>query len=113
MGSAGNRQVHLEWHVRPGSPVAGYKPYRGLASGEEEETPIYEVTTTDLSWEWTDTDVRNGTQYFYLVRYIDTSQPPVFSAPSNEASAIPSNLSSARAHLRGEDDDLAPRRPGG
>ncbi|MBD3176918.1 MAG: hypothetical protein GF320_17205, partial [Armatimonadia bacterium] len=94
--TAGNRQIELEWVLSESPPctVGGYKLYRGLVSGEQDPTPVHEVTTSAHSGSWTDTDVYNGTQYFYIVKYIDDQTPPAFSAPSNEASAIPSNLNS-------------------
>jgi len=66
--TAGNRQILLGWHLsnpEPDHMPAGYKLYRGLASGAEDPQPVYEVQTTELAWEWLDTDVRNGTEYFY------------------------------------------------
>jgi fibronectin type 3 domain-containing protein len=64
--SAGNTTVALAWTPPAsdgGSPINGYKIYRGTASGNE--TLI--TTVSNLATSYTDTGLINGTTYYYQV----------------------------------------------
>ena len=82
--TAGNAQVALSWAAPSsdgGSPVTGYKLYRGTAAGAETFTGI---TVTGTSH--TDTGLTNGTTYFYKVSAVNGVGEGSLSA---EASATP------------------------
>ena len=82
-GSAGDGAVNLGW-VAPwdgGSPITGYAIYRGLAPGTATDH-----ASTGLTAGYTDTDVSNGTTYYYQVAALNA----LGTGPrSNEVSAAP------------------------
>lgn len=85
LASAGNGYVNLTW-AQPssdgGSPIVGYRLYRGVASGGE--TFLVEVSTSFHN----DTDTGNGITYFYQV----SASNSVGEGPkSGEVEATPSN----------------------
>lgn len=77
--SVGNSQVTLNWDAIAGA--TGYNVKRSTTAGGPYET-IANVTTTS----YVDTDVVNGTTYYYAVTAITADDE---SANSNEASATP------------------------
>jgi fibronectin type 3 domain-containing protein len=77
--TAGNAQVSLSWTASTGA--SGYNVKRSTTSGGP-YTRIASPTNTN----YTDTDLTNGTKYFYVVSAVDSSGE---SANSAEASATP------------------------
>jgi fibronectin type 3 domain-containing protein len=85
-GSGAGGKVTLNWKAveKSALPVAGYNVYKGLAPGDEAATPI---TATPVAWpSYADTDVEVGKVYYYLVKVVTSSNPPVEGDPSNEIS---------------------------
>ena len=70
-------------------PIAGYAIYRGTTAGGESSTPIDTVSASVTTY--TDTNVTQGTTYYYYVKAFDNQDPPNYSAPSNEVSATVSS----------------------
>jgi fibronectin type 3 domain-containing protein len=86
---AGDRSVTLTW-ITPGSggsPITGYRIYRGTASGAG--TFHAAVGTVDT---YTDTAVTNGTTYYYVVTAVNGVGE---SGPSQERPAMPVAVPSA------------------
>jgi len=82
--SAGNLQVSLSWTTPSdgGSPITGYRLYRGTTSGSLSLYASLGVTTS-----YTDTSVTNGVTYYYQVSAVNA----VGEGPrSNQVSATPS-----------------------
>jgi fibronectin type 3 domain-containing protein len=83
--TAGNTTIALSWSApasNGGSPITGYKVYRGTASGGETL-----LTTVGLVTSLVDaTGIVNGTTYYYKVSAVNAAGE---STRSNEASAIP------------------------
>lgn len=76
---AGNKKVDLKWDAVEGSTI--YNVKRSLTPGGP-----YETITTTSAITYTDTNVANGTTYYYVVTaVIDGKEGP----NSNEASATP------------------------
>ena len=78
-----NRSVALDWDDNADSDLAGYNVYRGTTPGVYAKVNTSLVTTSAYS----DTGLTNGTEYYYVVRAVDTSGNE--STDSNEAYAIP------------------------
>ena len=78
----GDTQVSLDWDNNTEADLAGYNVYRSTTSG----TGYAIIETTTVS-EYTDTDLTNGTTYYYVVTALDTSNNE--SGYSNEDSATP------------------------
>jgi len=82
--TAGNANVQLSWDPptsNGGSPLTGYRIYRGTAPGDE--TMLADV---GLLTSWTDTTAVNGTTYFYEISALNrVGEGPI----SNELSATP------------------------
>lgn len=86
----GESQVILSWD--PVAGAASYNIYRGLVSGG------YSLLNNSLSANYTDLDVINGTQYYYVVTAVNSFG--LESGYSNEASAMPHwNIDDARLHF--------------
>ncbi|MFL5936043.1 MAG: fibronectin type III domain-containing protein [Gaiellaceae bacterium] len=88
--TAGNASVTLSWSVPAsdgGSPVTGYKLYRGMSSGSETL-----LTTLGTATSWTDTGLGNGTTYYYKLTAGNAAGD---SSLSNEVSAIPATTPAA------------------
>lgn len=85
--AAGDSQVVLDWDDNIESDLAGYNVYRSTTSGDYGDAIATGVTSSD----YTDTELTNGTEYFYVVTAVDTSGNE--SAESNEASAQPEESS--------------------
>lgn len=84
--TAGNGVVDLDWDDNTESTFAGYNLYRSASSGagfEKVNTDLMEVS------EYSDTDVINGTTYFYKVSAVDTAGYE--SDRSEEVAATPRN----------------------
>jgi len=80
-------RITLNWGAStPGiNPIAGYAIYRCETSGCG---PTSALDTTDASTlTYTDTQASGGITYFYTVRAFDNQALPLYSDPSNEASA--------------------------
>ena len=98
--TAGNAQVTLNWSApsdNGGSPLTGYKLYRGTSSGAETLLATLGTATT-----YTDTGLTNGNTYFYKLAAANAAGD---SALSNEVSAIPATTPTradveARDHRR-------------
>jgi Tol biopolymer transport system component len=79
--TAGNTQATLTW--TPSAGAASYKLYRGTTKGGESPIPIQ----TGLSGtSFTDTNLTNGTTYYYEVTAVNLAGE---SGPSNEVSVTP------------------------
>lgn len=82
--TGGDGVVTLEWSPPTddgGSPVTGYKVYRGTTSGQ-----LSELTTLPDVLSFDDTGVTNGVTYYYEVSALTSAGE---GPPSNEASATP------------------------
>ena len=94
---AGDAQVALTW-TRPafdgGSPITGYKVYRGTSPGSESLLP---TIADHRSTTYTDTTAANGTTYYYKVTAVNAlGEGPL----SNEASATPAAVVAPRRAAR-------------
>jgi hypothetical protein len=69
--TAGNATVHLSWTAASdgGSPLTGYKVYRGTTSGGESATPI--ATPGAATTTYDDNTVQNFTTYYYQVSAVN------------------------------------------
>ncbi|MGE5484576.1 MAG: fibronectin type III domain-containing protein [Ignavibacteriales bacterium] len=95
--SAGDAQVSLSWDTV--AEATGYKVKRYTTAGGPYDVIASEVTGTD----YLDTDVTNGTTYYYVVSAVHTSGE---SANSNEASATPhANAPAAPENLQASAGD--------
>jgi hypothetical protein len=84
MAVAGDGSVSLDWDDNPESSVSGYNIYRSFFSG----VPGSKVNTEVVgSSEYTDTDLLNGTTYYYSVKAVD--QAGNESESSDEVAATP------------------------
>ena len=82
--TAGTGQVDLDWNDNGESDLAGYDVYRSTTSGSGYSKINAALVTTS---NYTDTQVSNGTTYYYVVQAVDTSSNT--SANSNQDSATP------------------------
>jgi hypothetical protein len=82
--AAGNGQVSLDWADNSEADLAGYNVYRSTTSGSGYARVNGALVTQSA---FTSTGLTNGTQYFFVVRAVDTSGNE--SGNSNEASATP------------------------
>ena len=78
-----NGSVALDWNDNTDADLAGYNVYRGTTSGVYTKINSSVVTASAYN----DTGLTNGTEYYYVVRAVDTSGNE--SPNSNEAYAIP------------------------
>jgi hypothetical protein len=82
--TAGNGTVSLNWNDNIEFDLAGYNVYRSTTSGggySKLNGPL--LTASD----YIDSNVINGTTYYYIVKAVDTSSNE--SSPSGEVSTIP------------------------
>ncbi len=89
--TAGNVQVVLSWSApssNGGSPITGYDVYEGTSPGGESATALNTSLISGTSY--TVTGLTNGTTYYFTVKAVNAVGS---SAASNEASAIPPNIS--------------------
>jgi hypothetical protein len=65
--------VRLTWTVPPdgGSPITGYKIFRGTSSGGEDVDPVATPAANETSYD--DTSVTGGTKYFYQVAAVNVN----------------------------------------
>jgi hypothetical protein len=105
-GLAGNRVNHLSWTVPNdgGTPITGYKVYRGTAANSE--TLLTSVSASTTAYD--DTAVTNGTTYYYRVaakNFIGDS------ATSNEVALTPMVTAAPSAprklNAKGKGDGIA------
>ena len=89
--AAGNNQVALSWAASSGA--TSYNVYRGPASGQE---ALLHSLVSGTSY--TDTNVTNGTTYFYEVTAVNSVGE---SGKSNEASATPAVTAGTPVNLGG------------
>ena len=85
--SAGNASVALSWTAPAsdgGSPLTGYEVWRGTTSGAASL-----LTTLGMTTSYTDTDVSNGSTYYYQVAAVNAVGT---GAGSNERSATPTSM---------------------
>jgi hypothetical protein len=80
VATAGNARVDLVWDAVPGA--TSYTLYRGTSPGGEGATPYQSLTGTSFA----DTNVTNGTTYYYQVAAVNGSGEGV---RSGEVSATP------------------------
>jgi fibronectin type 3 domain-containing protein len=88
--TAGNANVTLSWSAPAsdgGSPVTGYKVYRGTASGGETL-----LATLGTATSWTDTGLSNGTTYYFRLTAGNAAGD---SSLSNQVSATPATTPAA------------------
>lgn len=91
-GISGNAQVTLDWSDNTEPTLAGYNVYRSIVSGTG-----YTKLNTGLitSSDYTDSDVTNGTSYYYAVSSVDTLG---YESPlSEEVEVMPRNTAKPNA----------------
>lgn len=108
---AGDGQVILTWNANVDSDLAGYHIYRSLNMDSGFTRLNTTMLPTSSSPTYTDTDVTNGTEYFYTVSAVDDSDNE--SEVSAKVSATPKKLlgdiqvtstpSGAAIYIDGED----------
>src|SRR6185312_8875462 len=69
--TSGNASASLTWSPVSASDLAGYNLYRGTTTGGPYTTKVN--TSVIGGTTFNDTGLTNGTQYFYVVRSIDTT----------------------------------------
>ena len=79
--AAGDKQVVLTWGASDGA--ASYNVYRGTVASKEASTPVITGLMTPT---WTNSELANGTTYFFKVAAVSANGT---SDRSNEASAMP------------------------
>jgi predicted phage tail protein len=82
--TGGNARATLRWTASKSGHPTSYTIYRGTMSDGEATTPIASVSGTTATF--TDTGLRNGTTYFYVVAAINRAG---ISPDSNEVSVTP------------------------
>jgi hypothetical protein len=82
--TGGDGQVSLDWANNTEADLAGYNVYRSTTSGSGYVKVNGALVTQSA---FTNTGLTNGTQYFFVVRAVDTSNNE--SGNSNQASATP------------------------
>lgn len=72
--AAGDARIELNWREPEGGSPAGYNAYRSISSFDEISgaEKVNESLIGETSF--TDTDVANGTEYFYRVTAVDTEE---------------------------------------
>ncbi len=83
--TAGDGSVQLSWTApanNGGSPVTGYRVFRGTSAGGESPTPVGSPTGTT----YTSSALANGSKYYFTVKAVNAVGT---SAASNEVSATP------------------------
>ncbi|MBN1422274.1 MAG: alkaline phosphatase [Planctomycetes bacterium] len=84
--SAGDTVVTLDWDDNSDGDLAGYNVYRW----DSQDQAYSLVASTDkLTTAWSDTELANGTAYYYVLTAVDTSSNE--SGYSDQASATPQN----------------------
>ena len=79
--------VAIDLHWSPVTGAAGYNVYRSPLSGGG-YTKVNDAPVTATDYHDASADLRSGTKYHYIVKALDSAGNE--SAPSNEASAVPS-----------------------
>ena len=79
--------VAIDLHWSPVTGAAGYNVYRSPLSGGG-YTKVNDAPVTATDYHDASADLRSGTKYYYIVKALDSAGNE--SAPSNEASAVPS-----------------------
>ncbi|MGD1041573.1 MAG: cellulase family glycosylhydrolase [Sedimentisphaerales bacterium] len=82
--AAGNHTVSLDWNNNGESDLAGYNVYRSTTSGSGYVKLNGSLLTSS---DYNDSNVSNGTTYYYVVTAVDTGT--LESGYSNEVSATP------------------------
>ncbi|HET9919600.1 MAG TPA: fibronectin type III domain-containing protein [Ktedonobacteraceae bacterium] len=84
LATAGNATVKLTWTASASGNPTSYSIYRGTASDGELPSPVATTTATTITF--TDTGLRNGTKYFYVVA---ANNSVGVSPDSNEVTGTP------------------------
>jgi Fibronectin type III domain len=84
VATAGNATVKLTWTASASGNPTSYTVYRGTASDGELPSPL--ATTTGTTITFTDTGLRTGTKYFYVVA---ANNSMGVSPDSNEVTVTP------------------------
>jgi fibronectin type 3 domain-containing protein len=95
VANAGNAQVRLTWASSVGA--TGYIITRGTANGDETNTVATGVTSTN----YTDTNVVNGTTYYYFVAAIGTAANSGNSPEASATPGVPSQLNISAIRVSG------------
>jgi hypothetical protein len=90
--AGGNARATLRWTASKSGHPTSYTIYRGSISDGEATTPI--ATVSGATTTFTDTGLRNGTKYFYIVAAINRVG---ISPDSNEVSVTPRGTATAAA----------------
>ncbi|MFK5585125.1 OmpL47-type beta-barrel domain-containing protein [Serinicoccus sp. LYQ131] len=86
--TAADREVALTWDANAEEDLAGYNVYRSESTGVDAEgTPVNGELVAAGTESFVDSDVVNGTEYFYVLTAVDTSDNE--SEVSDEVSATP------------------------
>jgi fibronectin type 3 domain-containing protein len=97
--SSGSGQIALNWNANSEADLAGYDVYRSTSSPVDTTTAPINGTDLVTSTSYVDQTAVNGTQYFYVVKAVDTADN--HSAPSNEAGGTPTATTGKAIHLDG------------
>ncbi len=90
LAAPGDRTVTLNWAASSSSSAGGYRVYRRNANGSWPAVPL--TTTTGPTTTFVNGGLTNGTTYAYRATAVNTATPPAESAPSNTASATPTDV---------------------
>lgn len=86
--TAGDSEIIIDWIDNTEYDLDNYEVYRSTTSGFTPGPPTFIASV--IASEYTNSGLTNGTKYYYKAKAIDTSSN--LSAPSDEVSATPSDL---------------------
>ncbi|WP_299449786.1 LamG-like jellyroll fold domain-containing protein [uncultured Serinicoccus sp.] len=88
VATAGDGQVELTWDANTEDDLAGYNVYRSQSTGvDAERSPVNTELVAAGTESFVDSGVTNGTEYFYVITAVDSSDNE--SATSDEVTATP------------------------